>query len=161
MKIAYFFFWDVLIFVVIYKLFFGNFSRVRALSLISVFTRRQGKKIPSANATKQTKVQLKPHPLSLLRALIQVSKKKKKKKKKKEERLMLSHYTPPENATHAMLRDARRDGLSGLVSNGQAVNVTHYFYRWRRRRSKFHSLRWSLGLVGNCCIQPLPFANKK
>ena len=37
---------------------------------------------------------------------------------------MLSHYTPPENATHAMLRDARRDGLSGLVSNGQAVNVT-------------------------------------
>lgn len=74
---------------------------------------------------------------------------------------MLSHQTPPENATHAMLRDARRDGLLGLVSNGQAVNVTHYFYRWRRRRLKFHSLRWSLGLVGNCCIQPLPFANKK
>ena len=90
-----------------------------------------------------------------------IEKEKKRKKKKKEERLMLSHYTPRENATHAMLRDARRDGLSGLVSNGQAVNVTHYFYRWRRRRSKFHSLRWSLGLVGNCCIQPLPFANKK
>ena len=131
------------------------------MSLISVLTRRQGKKIPSANATKQTKVQLKPHPLSLLRALIQVSKKKRKEKKKEEERLMLSHYTPPENATHAMLRDARRDGLSGLVSNGQAVNVTHYFYRWRRGRSKFHILRWSHGLVGNCCIQHLPFANTK
>ena len=62
--------------------FLGILSRVWALSLISVFTRRQGKKIPSANATKQTKVQLKPHPLSLLRALIQVSKKKKKRKKK-------------------------------------------------------------------------------
>ena len=90
-----------------------------------------------------------------------IENKKRKEKKKKEERLMLSHYTPPENATHAMLRDARRDGLSGLVSNGQAVNVTHYFYRWRRRRSKFHSLRWSHGLVGNYCIQPLPFANTK
>ena len=90
-----------------------------------------------------------------------IENKKRKEKKKKEERLMLSHYTPPENATNAMLRDARRDGLSGLVSNGQAVNVTHYFYRWRRRRSKFHSLRWNHGLVGNCCIQPLPFANTK
>ena len=90
-----------------------------------------------------------------------IEKKKGKEKRKKEERLMLPHHTPPENVTHAMLRDARRDGLSGLVSNGQAVNVTHYFYRWRRRRSKFHSLRWSHGLVGNCCIQPLPFANTK
>ena len=82
---SHIFFWDVLIFVVISRLFFGNFSRVWALSLISVFTRRQSKKIPSANATKQTKVQLKPHPLSLLRALIQVSKKKRKKKKRKKD----------------------------------------------------------------------------
>ena len=137
------------------------------MSLVSVFARNQSKKIPSANATKQTKVQLKPHPLSLLRALIQVSKTKKEKKKERKKKDLCCPTIPLQKTlmlmktTHAMLRDARRDGLSGLVSNGQAVNVTHYFYRSRRRRSKFHSLRWSHGLVGNYCIQPLPFANTK
>ena len=80
------FFETFLSFVVISKLFFGNFSRVWALSLVSVFARNQSKKIPSANATKQTKVQLKPHPLSLLRALIQESKTKKEKKKKRKKK---------------------------------------------------------------------------